>query len=112
MAKTLSRWDALDVLRGVTIIAMLLNLSPGSWDQNFGWLMHAKWEGWTLIDMVAPTFLFCIGCAMPLSFTRRADRGATRADLVTHVLWRGLLLVVIGFFLNLYPHFDIATVRV
>ena len=25
------RWDALDVLRGLTIILMMLNLSPGSW---------------------------------------------------------------------------------
>src|SRR3954470_1051820 len=110
MSRIQSRWDALDVLRGVTIIAMLLNLSPGSWEHNFGWLIHAKWEGWTLIDMVAPAFLFCIGCALPLSFVRRAEKGATRGDLVAHVLWRGLLLVTIGFFLNLYPRFDFATV--
>jgi predicted acyltransferase len=107
-----ARWDALDVLRGVTIIAMLLNLSPGSWEFNYAWLEHAKWEGWHLIDLVAPAFLFCIGCAMPLSFTRRAARGSTRQALLNHVLLRGLLLVAIGFFLNLYPNFDFAHVRI
>ena len=61
-----NRWDALDVFRGLTIMAMLLNLSPGSWEFNYAWLVHAKWEGWTLIDMVAPTFLFFIGAALPL----------------------------------------------
>jgi predicted acyltransferase len=91
---------------------MLLNLSPGSWEHNFGFLVHARWQGWTLIDMVAPAFLFCIGVAMPLSFERRSARGATRADLVRHVLWRGLLLVAIGFFLNLYPRFDWQSVRI
>jgi predicted acyltransferase len=106
------RWDALDVLRGLTIMLMLLNLSPGSWEHNFGFLEHAKWRGWTLIDMVAPAFLFCIGVAMPLSFERRAAKGASRGDLMRHVLWRGLLLVAIGFFLNLYPKFDWATVRI
>ena len=28
------------------------------------------------------------------------------------MLWRGFLLVAIGFFLNLYPTFDFATVRI
>jgi predicted acyltransferase len=106
------RWDALDVLRGLTIMLMLLNLSPGSWEHNYGWLVHAKWEGWTLIDMVAPAFLFCIGAAMPLSFERRVARGATRADLARHVAWRALALIGIGVFLNLYPKFDFATFRI
>jgi predicted acyltransferase len=106
------RWDALDVLRGLTIMLMLLNLAPGSWSHNFSFLVHAQWEGWTLIDMVAPAFLFCIGAAMPLSFERRLARGDRRADLARHVVWRGVLLVAIGFFLNLYPQFDVDTVRV
>ncbi|MEO8062016.1 MAG: DUF5009 domain-containing protein [Pseudomonadota bacterium] len=107
-----NRWDALDVLRGLTIIAMLLNLSPGSWEFNYAWLVHAKWEGWTLIDMVAPAFLFFIGAALPLSLMRRAEKGASREELLRHVVWRGLVLIAIGFFLNLYPHFDFATVRI
>jgi predicted acyltransferase len=107
-----NRWDALDVLRGLTIIAMLLNLSPGSWEFNYAWLVHAKWEGWTLIDMVAPAFLFFIGAAMPLSLARRAAKGASKRVLLRHIGWRGLILVGLGFFLNLYPHFDFATVRI
>jgi len=107
-----TRWDALDVLRGLTIILMLLNLGPGSWEFNYAFLEHAKWEGGALIDMVAPAFLFCIGVAMPLSFARRASRGASRGDLLRHVLWRGLLLVAIGLFLNVYPKFELATARI
>lgn len=106
------RWDALDVLRGLTIMLMLLNLSPGSWAHNYGFLVHAPWDGWTLIDMVAPAFLFCIGVAMPLSFERRSTRGDSRGDLLRHVITRGGLLVAIGFGLNLYLNFDFATVRI
>lgn len=106
------RWDALDVLRGLTIIVMLLNLSPGSWQHNYAWLVHAQWEGGTLIDMVAPAFLFCIGAALPLSLQRRSEKGANRAQLLRHVSWRALLLVAIGLFLNLYPHFDFAQMRI
>lgn len=100
------------MLRGITIMLMLLNLCPGSWEFNYSWLVHAKWERWTLIDMVAPAFLFCIGAAMPLSFSRRVARGAARDALLRHIVWRGLLLVLIGFFLNLYPSFDFAHVRI
>jgi len=107
-----NRWDALDVLRGLTIMLMLLNLNPGSWEHNYGWLTHAKWDGWTLIDIVAPAFLFCIGAAMPLSLQRRSEKGASRGDLLRHVMWRSVLLVAIGFFLNLYPTFDFANVRI
>jgi predicted acyltransferase len=109
---TPNRWDALDVLRGLTIILMLMNITPGSWEHNYPFLVHAPWEGWTLIDMVAPAFLFCIGAAMPLSFARRSARGDTRAALLRHVLTRGLMLVAIGLLLNLYPRFDFATFRI
>ncbi|HTU67078.1 MAG TPA: DUF5009 domain-containing protein [Steroidobacteraceae bacterium] len=107
-----SRWDALDVLRGLTIMLMLLNLAPGSWEFNYAFLVHAKWEGGTLIDMVAPAFLFCIGAAMPLSFERRSARGASAGELYRHVMTRAALLVAIGLFLNLYPKFDVATFRI
>jgi predicted acyltransferase len=107
-----NRWDALDVFRGLTIMLMLLNLNPGSWEFNYPWLVHAVWEGWTLIDMVAPAFLFFIGAALPLSFTRRVAKGATQSELLKHVVSRGLILVALGFFLNLYPKFDFATVRI
>jgi predicted acyltransferase len=100
------------VLRGLTIMLMLLNLAPGSWEFNYAFLVHAKWEGWTLIDMVAPAFLFCIGAAMPLSLERRSARGASAGELMRHVLVRGLLLVAIGVFLNLYPRFEFATFRI
>ena len=108
----MKRWDALDVFRGLTIILMLMNLTPGSWEHNYPFLVHAKWDGWTLIDMVAPAFLFCIGAAMPLSFERRSAKGDSRATLLRHVLWRGALLVAIGLFLNLYPKFEFATFRI
>src|SRR5262245_17039290 len=112
VAAAVTRWDALDVLRGLTIILMLMNLAPGSWQHNYGFLVHAKWDGWTLIDMVAPAFLFCIGVAMPLSLERRSANGANARDLLVPILWRGLMLVVIGLFLNLYPRFEFATFRI
>jgi predicted acyltransferase len=106
------RWDALDLLRGFSIIGMLLNLEAGSWSHVYPWLEHAKWEGATPIDLVAPVFLFCVGAVLPLSLARRLDKGAGRGAAAGHVLWRTFALVGIGFFLNLYPAFDWAHVRI
>lgn len=107
-----SRWEALDLLRGVTIIGMLLNLQPGSWSHAYAWLEHAQWEGGHLIDLVAPVFLFCIGAVMPLSFRRRLEAGASKGRVAGHVLWRSFALVALGLLLNAYPAFDLPHTRI
>ena len=111
-SNTNSRWESLDILRGLCIIGMLLNLNPGAWEHEYSWLVHAKWEGGTLIDMVAPAFLFCIGASIPLSFQNRIKKGFSRATIARHILLRSFLLVIIGIFLNAYPVFDWAHVRI
>lgn len=108
----LKRWESLDILRGLSIIGMLINLTPGAWDHQYQWIQHAKWQGGHLIDMVAPVFLFCIGAAIPLSLANRAQKGASNAQLTLHILWRALALVAIGLFLNAYPTFDFAHLRI
>ncbi len=106
------RWQALDWLRGLSIIGMLFNLTPGAWEHEYGWMVHTRWAGSSLIDMVAPAFLFCIGAALPLSLARRMENGQSPAQLWRHGLWRAFLLVLIGLFLNAYPAFDFAHMRI
>jgi predicted acyltransferase len=107
-----ARWQALDWLRGLSIIGMLLNLTPGAWEKQYDWMVHAKWEGGTLIDMVAPAFLFCIGAALPLSLSHRIKAGQPNGALWRHGLWRAAMLVAVGLFLNAYPTFDMAHLRI
>ena len=112
MTTSIKRWQALDWLRGLSIIGMLFNLTPGAWEKEYDWMTHVKWEGLHLIDMVAPGFLFCIGAALPLSLAGRLEKGQARAALWSHGLVRTLLLVLIGLFLNAYPAFDFAHMRI
>jgi predicted acyltransferase len=106
------RWLALDALRGLSIIFMLLNLNPAAWEWEYDWLQHARWQGGHFIDLVAPAFLFCIGAALPLSLIKRFESGQSRANLIRHVLLRAGLLVLIGLFLNAWPRFDFAHLRI
>ncbi len=107
-----ARWQALDWLRGLSIVGMLLNLTPGAWDKQYVWMVHAKWEGGNLVDMVAPAFLFCIGAALPISLSRRMTDGQSTMALWRHGLWRAAMLLALGLFLNAYPVFDLAHLRI
>lgn len=99
------RLQALDVMRGATILAMILVNNPGTWssDSIYPPLQHATWHGWTPTDLVFPFFLFMVGVAMAYAFRKyeQSDR-ATIAAAWPRILRRTLTLVGLGLFLNAY----------
>src|SRR5579863_7725668 len=104
---------SLDLFRGITIAAMILVNDAGDGPSAYWPLHHADWNGWTPTDLVFPFFLFIVGVAMAFSFRARLDRGESRAQLLRHVLWRGLMLFALGVFLNGFPnHYQFATLRI
>src|SRR5579884_2272587 len=113
MAGKPSRLMSLDVFRGATIAAMILVNNPGDGRTSYWPLEHAKWNGWTPTDLIFPFFLFIVGVAMAYSFASRLRRGESRDTLLSHVLWRGLILFAIGLFLNGFPnHYQLSSWRV
>jgi len=92
------RLESLDVFRGITIAAMILVSTPGTWETVYAPLDHALWHGWTPTDLVFPFLLFAMGAAVPVAMARR--RGKPR-PVRHHVLQRGLMLFGIGLFINL-----------
>lgn len=112
MEEKAKRMVSLDVFRGVTIMGMILVNNPGSWSHIYKPLGHAPWHGWTPTDFIFPFFLFIVGVAMSLSFSKRLERGDTRAQLMVKVVRRTLILFAIGIFLNLFPYFKFSDVRI
>lgn len=110
-APTSGRLVSLDAFRGLTIAGMILVNTPGSWAHVYAPLRHAEWHGWTPTDLIFPYFLFIVGVAIPFSFSRRLAEGARRTDLFRHVVRRSLILVAVGFFLRLFPDFEVAGMR-
>jgi predicted acyltransferase len=102
---------ALDLLRGAAVAGMILANGPGSWSHIYGPLEHAPWHGWTLTDMVFPTFLFSVGMAIGLSFPRALSSPDQRRTLWVRALRRAAALMALGLFLNLLPYFDVAHLR-
>lgn len=106
-----SRVTAIDLLRGLAVIGMILVAYAGDWEHRFGVLNHASWRGFALADMIFPSFLFCVGAAMPFSLLRRAASQPPGAVLA-YLARRGAALFLLGLFLNLLPYLDFAHVRV
>jgi predicted acyltransferase len=101
---------SVDVLRGLTVAAMVLVNNPGSWSAIYWPLRHAEWNGFTPTDMIFPFFLFIVGVAIPLALGARLERDAP--GLVGRVLRRSLAIFALGLLLHALPWFHLATLRV
>lgn len=104
------RFLSLDILRGLTIIFMIIVNDPGSWAHVYPILLHASWNGITPTDYVFPMFLFIVGASIALSMENQKER-LSRSALVQKVLWRSLKIYVVGIFLWLWPAFDFDRIR-
>jgi predicted acyltransferase len=100
-AKTSPRYRSLDVLRGLTIALMIVVNTPGTWENVYAPFRHAPWHGFTITDLVFPTFLFVVGNAMSFSLGKVAQQGS--GAFLAKVLKRTALIFLIGLFLNAYP---------
>lgn len=98
------RLQSLDILRGMTIMLMIIVNNPGSWQYVYAPLLHAKWHGWTPTDLVFPFFLFIVGTAMWYSF--KSTKHQLTTDLSKKIIKRTLLIFAIGLFLNAFPFID------
>ena len=103
------RLKALDVLRGITIAAMILVNTPGSWSYVYWPLLHAKWHGFTPTDAVFPFFLFIVGVSVHFAFKKFKSEEHQKA--LKKILKRTIIIFAIGLFLNLFPRFNFETVR-
>jgi len=100
------RLASLDVLRGLTIVGMIVvntasYLHYVSGYAQFAGLEHAAWRGFTVADAVFPAFVFMTGVSIPLAM----GQGASGLDgpALRRLLVRAGRLFLLGLILsNLY----------
>ncbi|MGC2620673.1 MAG: DUF5009 domain-containing protein, partial [Acidobacteriaceae bacterium] len=104
------RMLSLDVLRGITIAFMIMVNNNGG---HAWWpFEHSAWNGCTPTDLVFPTFLFLVGVTTVLSLESRLNRGASRASQLPHIFRRFVILFLLGLFVNGFPEFPWAHLRI
>jgi Domain of unknown function (DUF5009) len=103
---------ALDALRGLAILGMILSARiPYAENWLPGWMYHGQegpnplWfgahpAGFTWVDLVFPAFLFAMGAAFPLALSRRLERRASGLSIAAWILQRYVLLVFFAIYLQ------------
>jgi len=100
---------------------MIVVNTPGSWSTNYAPFLHASWHGFTVTDLVFPSFLFVVGNAMSFSLRKLQQQGNHR-EFLKKVGKRTILIFLIGLLLASFPFFrltetsmvpfDFSTIRV
>lgn len=61
---------------------------------------HPAWNGFRIYDLIFPLFLFLAGVSTPYSIGKKLEGGASKSQLLIKVVKRGLILVLLGIFVN------------
>jgi len=96
-----TRYQSLDVLRGLTVALMIIVNTPGSWSHVYTPLLHAPWHGFTPTDWVFPSFLFVVGNA--LAFTLPRYEGMGGSAVLAKIAKRSVTIIALGLLLCLLP---------
>lgn len=99
------RLVSLDVMRGITIAAMILVNDPGDWGHIYAPLEHSKWNGCTPTDLVFPFFLFMVGVSVTYAMESRKAT-MPHAKLILKALQRTAILIAIPWITQLIFHPD------
>ncbi len=100
-----ARFLSLDVFRGLTVALMILVNTPGSGAKIYGFLIHTQWFGFTLADLVFPSFLFAVGNS--LSFSMLKLKNLPPAEVWFKVVKRTIIIFLLGYLMYWFPFFNI-----
>jgi predicted acyltransferase len=119
--KTPKRLYSLDALRGFDMFwimggegIFIALASLTGWPVLKWWaeqLDHVPWHGFHFYDMIFPLFLFIAGISFPFSLAKRTERNDSRASIYKHVIFRGLILVLLGIIYNNAVRFNLGELR-
>ena len=94
-------FDMFWIMGGESIFIALATLT--GWPV-FEWcakqLEHVPWHGFVFYDMIFPLFLFIAGISFPFSLAKRIRNNDSRNSIYKHVIFRGLILVLLGIIYN------------
>ncbi len=94
-------------IKGTAQIA-IKSFEVGSWQHStLAFLQyqfsHPNWLGFSLWDLIQPSFMFLVGTSMAYSYAKRAARGDSYRQLLGHAIYRSIFLILLGVFLRSNP---------
>jgi len=89
---------------------MVLVNTPGG-PNSYGPLNHSEWNGWTITDVVFPSFLWIVGVAITLSLSKRIAAGVPKSRLFFQVSRRAAVIYGLGITVYAARDFNLSTQR-
>lgn len=65
---------------------------------------HVPWRGWSLHDLIQPSFSFLVGTALAFSIMKRERTGQSLGRMWWHAIYRAVVLTLLGVFLRSLGH--------
>ncbi len=93
-------------------MALMVLVNTAGGPVSYGPLEHSDWNGWTITDVVFPSFLWIVGVAITLSLGKRIAAGAPKSQLFVQVLKRAAIIFVLGLIVYAAPRFSLSTQRI
>lgn len=93
-----NRIVSVDILRGITIVLMILVNTPGTWSHVYAPFLHADWHGYTPTDLVFPFFLFIVGISIVFAYQNKK----ASPKVYKKITFRSLKLIGLGLFLGAF----------
>ncbi|MFK7766073.1 MAG: acyltransferase family protein [Mariniblastus sp.] len=72
----------------------------GFWSTITHHAQHVTWIGCSAWDLIQPSFMFMVGVSMAYSMNKRQRVGDSWSKILLHVLYRSLVLILLGVFLR------------
>lgn len=109
------RYVSIDAYRGLVMLLMMAEVLHlcGVAESVGGWLWetlchhqsHVPWRtlatgGWSVHDLIQPSFSFLVGTSLAFSIAKRRQIGQTTYDLWFHTVLRAVILTLLGVFLR------------
>jgi predicted acyltransferase len=101
MSQSSSRFQALDIFRGMTVCFMIIVNTPGNGNTTYAPLLHANWHGFTPTDLVFPSFMFAVGNAM--SFVMPKWSHLSQTQVLVKIFKRTFIIFLLGFLMYWFP---------
>ena len=99
--KSTKRIESIDILRAITMVMMIFVNDFWSLKNIPEWLRHVARgvDGIGFSDVIFPAFLFIVGLSLPYAIQNRRSKADSNFEILKHVLFRTIALLVMGVFL-------------
>lgn len=110
------RLVSIDAYRGLVMILMMAEvlhlcglaeaLKEAGWKAVEFWATlcyhqsHVPWRGWSIHDLIQPSFSFLVGTSLAFSIMKRERIGQSLARMWGHTIFRAVALTLLGVFLR------------